>query len=171
MTGVDAKHVSMYANREKIKLEPDGRIDIALPVNRDFLRSRDKAKKVEATESIQFDGESEYEERRKIELQMKKRDLMIKDIHLQKLRGELMPTPLIYSIYQKFFEQVFKQTHYETERWLNTIYKRHRISKQDQAKYHGQFIDLLNEVIDKTKEECVKETEFVVKDFSSNGKN
>ena len=42
---------------------------------------------------------------------------------------------------------------------------------QDRSNRSGNLIDLLNEVIDKTKEECANETKVVIKDFSSNGRN
>lgn len=176
MAGIGITHINTYADREKIKLEPDGRIDIALPVNQDFLRSRDKAKKVvkkkvEATEPIQFDGQSEYEERKRVELEMKKRDLMMKDVQLQKMNGEVIPTELVGVMIKYHVRQLQMELKYSFERMVSDLVIKLNGDKSEIGKSRKLISETINAASEKARAGMQKQLSQIVDDYKkSKGK-
>lgn len=176
MTGIGMNHINTYANREKIKLEPDGRIDISLRLNKDFMRSRDKAKKVvkkkvEATEQIQFDGESEYEERKRVELEMKKRDLMMKDVQLQKMNGEVIPTELVGVMIKYHVRQLQMELKYSFERLVSDLVIKLNGDRSEIGKSRKLISETINAASDKARSGMSKQLDQIVDEYKkSKGK-
>ena len=149
--------------RNVIEEDVDGKnlIDVNHPTNAKYLKKRvalvteqetDHAKTIEA-------------QKREIDLKKATEDLRVKELTRQRMEKEAIPTKLIYPIYEQFFAEVFKQTHAELDKFIVQMMKKHQIPKVDQAKYKGDLIKLVNDVIKKTKQACVNETNTVISNY------
>jgi hypothetical protein len=102
----------------------------------------DKVKKVKVQRTAR---QKIDDEKARIDLEAKKMRLETQKLEARKLRGEMVPTELIASLFQLLggsFQSVYKTN---AENMLNELFHRAKVDPAIAAEFKGQLIEVINE--------------------------
>ncbi len=167
LTGINNKDISIYKKRQKIVyaiVEGKEMIDSEDPINQAFIEERiiamaKKGKPAQAKPTASPSGNSDesapagesggsiydlVEEKKRLDVEIAKREIVKRDIDIEKKRGEVIPVSPIENIVFKYKQYLITQQKIAYEAFLNEIGQKYAMLGEDISYFRGRFIKGIN---------------------------
>jgi len=162
LTGCQPKNIHTYAQRGKIVKNKNKQIDTTNPVNNVFFeerrvngkatittkpesKSKEKPKNDEKPPSISS-HQKVLEEKARLDLDLKRRDLELKEIELSKKRGELVDLEQTGVLISQYVGLTNKKLCSNIETFIQDICARHNIETSKAGKYKENIREIINKI-------------------------
>lgn len=189
LTGINNKDISIYKRRQKIVytiIEGKEMIDSDDPINQAFIEERTiamakKGKPVQAKIDAPIAGNRQekkegepggsniydlVEEKKALDVEIAKREIIKRDMDIEKKRGEVIPVSPIENIVFKYKQYLITQQKIAYEAFLNEIGQKYAMVGEDIAYYRGRFIKGINNSFTTADTDFTNNLELILQDFS-----
>lgn len=136
-------------------------IDLQDPVNRKYIERW-------ATRSMKTISKNvvEAEQRKKqLEIQLRERDVKIKDITIAKLNGEVIPTELVGMIIKNYSKHLLQELRYAAERITVDAMRVAGGTKAQSARMKGSLIAAINGAAERARANRDRDIKGIIKDY------
>lgn len=157
--GLSAGNVSNYIRRGKIFVT-DGKIDISLPDNIEFLKGRHRK-----TEKGEQEGSLETQLKR-IEIEKKQQETNLLKLKEQKTLGILIPTELVKILFTQHSKSILTEFDNSIDRVLTKIAKVKKLSNAERSRFRGELKTELNTAVDRAINESKRKIKKMVIEYT-----
>ena len=106
------------------------------------------------------------QEKKNIDLAIKKEQLVITQLTRKQKEGEVIPYDLVSIIFNSHFKEVYQQFYFAAERISNDTIAKLKGKKKDAAEMKGNLIAVLNEAINKSRESSKRDVKKLRQEYS-----
>ena len=137
-------------------------IDLKNAVNKKFL-DHYLSKRINAKSQTIVDTEQRKKE---VELELKQRELHIKDLTIAKMNAEVIPTELVGILLRTYTKEIMQNLKHAWERITVDSMRKCKASKQDISAMKGTGVKVLNETVTKARAVIDNKIESIVKEYT-----
>lgn len=172
-------HIATYARRGKLYIASNGTLDTENALNALFIKSRagkeppaelevkkkTNGKPVDDVEKTVLDNLDIDRQKKELDVQIRERDLMMKDINIQKLNGELIPTDLVAAMLKIYVKQLQLELKYALDRMVVDLVKKLGGNNVDIARARGNVVEYINQGTSKARAGMNDQLEAIVNEY------
>lgn len=156
---LSAGNLSNYIKRNNV-IVTDGKIDISLPDNIEFLGER-KRKLYKSDQKGSLETQLKL-----IEIEKKKRETRLLELKEQKTLGILIPTELVKLIFAQHTKSILTSFDNSIDRVLTKISKVKKLTSGERSKFRGELKSELNTAVDRSIRESKRNIKKMVQDYT-----
>jgi len=160
-SGIDQKHLSTYAERGKIIVGDNNKIDITNEVNAFFIEAK-MYKNNEVSSTL-----SSIEKQKKA-LDVKKiaEEIEILKVKKDKLHGTVIPTDMVKDLFSRVVKLMIIEFDNEADNMLTKIAAKAGLSNKDQAYFRGIFKESINKASNSAIDEAKRGVSDIINTYS-----